>query len=149
MFRKVEIDLESKSTLLRVPRMPARENFPQSPKNSRSLIQLTFPFSPCRLFYCQRFNLKKSSWAWRWKPFVLFSSNVEFKEVFMLFDKDEDGSITLAELGVVMRSLGQRPTGDENNRLHVNQHIFDKGFFSGQSNRNGTSQHGIRCRSEW
>lgn len=30
----------------------------------------------------------------------------------MLFDKDEDGSITLAELAVVMRSLGQRPTGD-------------------------------------
>lgn len=29
----------------------------------------------------------------------------------MLFDKDEDGSITLSELGVVMRSLGQRPTG--------------------------------------
>lgn len=37
---------------------------------------------------------------------------LEFKEVFMLFDKDEDGSITLAELGVVMRSLGQRPTGN-------------------------------------
>ncbi len=29
----------------------------------------------------------------------------------MLFDKDEDGSITMAELAVVMRSLGQRPTG--------------------------------------
>jgi len=37
----------------------------------------------------------------------------EFKEVFMLFDKDEDGSITLAELAVVMRSLGQRPTETE------------------------------------
>ncbi|KAK6618384.1 hypothetical protein RUM44_002836 [Polyplax serrata] len=35
----------------------------------------------------------------------------EFKEAFMLFDKDEDGQITMAELGVVMRSLGQRPTG--------------------------------------
>uniref|UniRef100_A0A1B6FJB2 EF-hand domain-containing protein n=2 Tax=Cuerna arida TaxID=1464854 RepID=A0A1B6FJB2_9HEMI len=31
----------------------------------------------------------------------------EFKEAFMLFDKDEDGTITMAELGVVMRSLGQ------------------------------------------
>lgn len=30
----------------------------------------------------------------------------------MLFDKDEDGAITMAELGVVMRSLGQRPTGN-------------------------------------
>lgn len=29
----------------------------------------------------------------------------------MLFDKDEDGTVTMAELGVVMRSLGQRPTG--------------------------------------
>ncbi|CAG9802101.1 unnamed protein product [Chironomus riparius] len=37
----------------------------------------------------------------------------EFKEVFMLFDKDEDGSITMAELAVVMRSLGQRPTETE------------------------------------
>ncbi|GBP05309.1 Calmodulin, flagellar [Eumeta japonica] len=37
--------------------------------------------------------------------------SVEFKEAFMLFDKDEDGTITMAELGVVMRSLGQRPTG--------------------------------------
>lgn len=36
----------------------------------------------------------------------------EFKEAFMLFDKDEDGTITMAELGVVMRSLGQRPTGN-------------------------------------
>lgn len=34
----------------------------------------------------------------------------------MLFDKDEDGSITLAELAVVMRSLGQRPTGKNNRR---------------------------------
>lgn len=37
----------------------------------------------------------------------------EFKEAFMLFDKDEDGMITTAELGVVMRSLGQRPTETE------------------------------------
>jgi hypothetical protein len=40
--------------------------------------------------------------------FHLFS---EFKEAFMLFDKDEDGVINLTELGVVMRSLGQRPSG--------------------------------------
>uniref|UniRef100_A0A4D5R9R9 Calglandulin n=1 Tax=Scolopendra viridis TaxID=118503 RepID=A0A4D5R9R9_SCOVI len=37
----------------------------------------------------------------------------EFKEAFMLFDKDEDGTITSSELGVVMRSLGQRPTENE------------------------------------
>lgn len=35
----------------------------------------------------------------------------EFKEAFRLFDKDHDGRITEAELGVVMRSLGQKPTG--------------------------------------
>lgn len=39
---------------------------------------------------------------------ILFA---EFKEAFMLFDKDEDGTVTIAELGVVMRSLGQRPSG--------------------------------------
>lgn len=31
----------------------------------------------------------------------------------MLFDKDGDGTITSIELGVVMRSLGQRPTQRE------------------------------------
>ncbi|KAH6934708.1 hypothetical protein HPB50_027419 [Hyalomma asiaticum] len=37
----------------------------------------------------------------------------EFKEAFMLFDKDSDGRITSSELGIVMRSLGQRPTETE------------------------------------
>lgn len=37
----------------------------------------------------------------------------EFKEAFMLFDKDEDGTISMSELGVVMRSLGQRPSETE------------------------------------
>lgn len=37
----------------------------------------------------------------------------EFKEAFMLFDKDLDGRITATELGIVMRSLGQRPTEAE------------------------------------
>lgn len=37
----------------------------------------------------------------------------EFKEAFALFDKDLDGRITQEELGIVMRSLGQRPTDDE------------------------------------
>jgi len=37
----------------------------------------------------------------------------EFKEVFMLFDKDEDGVINMTELAVMMKSLGQRPSETE------------------------------------
>jgi len=33
----------------------------------------------------------------------------EYKEVFMLFDKDEDGVLSFNELNIVMKSLGQRP----------------------------------------
>jgi calmodulin len=34
----------------------------------------------------------------------------EYKEAFMLFDKDSDGCITTQELGTVMRALGKNPT---------------------------------------
>ncbi|KQJ89557.1 calmodulin-beta isoform X2 [Brachypodium distachyon] len=37
----------------------------------------------------------------------------EFRAAFSLFDRDGDGTITLEELGTVMRSLGQRPTEAE------------------------------------
>ncbi|XP_006819033.1 neo-calmodulin-like [Saccoglossus kowalevskii] len=37
----------------------------------------------------------------------------DLKEAFALFDKDGDGSITVKELGIVMRSLGQYPTEAE------------------------------------
>ncbi|GFQ90411.1 calmodulin [Trichonephila clavata] len=47
----------------------------------------------------------------------------EFKEAFLLFDKDADGMITAAELGVVMRSLGQRPSELE---LRKMVHMVDK-----------------------
>ena len=43
----------------------------------------------------------------------------------MLFDQDEDGTITMAELGVVMRSLGQRPTGQYGGRAPSNGCRFD------------------------
>ena len=35
----------------------------------------------------------------------------EYKEVFMLFDKDQDGVLSFTELGTAMKTLGQRPTG--------------------------------------
>eukprot|EP00029_Vermamoeba_vermiformis_P002959 TRINITY_DN13325_c0_g1_i1.p1 TRINITY_DN13325_c0_g1~~TRINITY_DN13325_c0_g1_i1.p1 ORF type:complete len:162 (+),score=53.64 TRINITY_DN13325_c0_g1_i1:128-613(+) len=37
----------------------------------------------------------------------------EFQEAFKLFDKDNNGSITIQELGTVMRSLGQTPSESE------------------------------------
>jgi len=37
----------------------------------------------------------------------------EYKEAFLLFDKDGDGTVTIKELGTVMRNLGQNPTDDE------------------------------------
>lgn len=38
---------------------------------------------------------------------------VEYKEAFVIFDKDGSGSITTKELGTVFRSLGQNPTESE------------------------------------
>ena len=37
----------------------------------------------------------------------------QFKEAFILFDKDDDGAITTEELSTVTRSLGQNPTKAE------------------------------------
>ncbi|PAA85820.1 hypothetical protein BOX15_Mlig005972g2 [Macrostomum lignano] len=37
----------------------------------------------------------------------------EFKEAFALFDRDGSGSITVRELEVIMRSLGQNPSEQE------------------------------------
>ena len=36
----------------------------------------------------------------------------EFQEAFSLFDKDGDGTMSVEELGTVLRSLGQNPTDD-------------------------------------
>ena len=36
----------------------------------------------------------------------------DLKEVFMLFDKDEDGVLAFSELELVMKALGQRPSGE-------------------------------------
>jgi len=37
----------------------------------------------------------------------------EFEEAFKMFDKDNDGLITIRELGTVMRTIGQNPTDIE------------------------------------
>ena len=37
----------------------------------------------------------------------------EYKEAFSLFDKEGTGEISTAELGTVMRSLGQNPSEKE------------------------------------
>ena len=42
---------------------------------------------------------------------IFISQIADWKEVFMLFDRDEDGVLSFQELQVVMKSMGQRPTG--------------------------------------
>ena len=51
-----------------------------------------------------------------WTPFKKKLDRVpsEHKEVFQLFDKDED--LSFIELRVIMRSLGQLPTGKQNDK---------------------------------
>jgi len=46
-------------------------------------------------------------------PHLSEAQIVEFREAFAMFDKDGDGSISVSELGTVMRSLGQNPTDHE------------------------------------
>ena len=43
----------------------------------------------------------------------------EYKELFMLFDRDQDGVLSFTELGIAMKTLGQRPTGEQSSGLQV------------------------------
>ena len=43
----------------------------------------------------------------------------DLKEVFMLFDKDEDGVLTFPELEVVMKCLGQRTSGQDRQNFFI------------------------------
>ena len=35
----------------------------------------------------------------------------DYKELFLLFDKDQNGVLSFAELGIAMKTLGQRVAG--------------------------------------
>ena len=48
----------------------------------------------------------------------------DFKEAFMLIDKDEDGLITVPELATVMKSLGQRSTGPSPSKSQILSDIY-------------------------
>lgn len=43
----------------------------------------------------------------------IYFQNTEFRSSFAMFDKDNDGTISTEELGIVMTSLGQYPTNQE------------------------------------
>ena len=47
------------------------------------------------------------------KVLINISFHTEYKETFLLFDKDGSGTITVEELGTVIRSLGSNPTDAE------------------------------------
>ena len=37
----------------------------------------------------------------------------DYREAFLVFDKDGDGTVTVSEIGLVMKSLGQNPSEAE------------------------------------
>jgi calmodulin len=59
---------------------------------------------------------------------------LEFRQAFLLYDKDSDGAINPKVLGSVMRTLGQNPTEDELKDL-INEFdcegLFTSFFFIG------------------
>ena len=54
----------------------------------------------------------------------------EFRDVFKLFDKDGDGSISEKELGVVMSGLGKHLADDELHELFITADYNGMRFYS-------------------
>ncbi|XP_033736493.1 neo-calmodulin-like [Pecten maximus] len=52
----------------------------------------------------------------------------EIAEAFALFDDDGDGTITIKELGGIMRSLGQNPTNDELKEIMLEADVDGNGY---------------------
>uniref|UniRef100_A0A0D6QZ85 EF-hand domain-containing protein n=1 Tax=Araucaria cunninghamii TaxID=56994 RepID=A0A0D6QZ85_ARACU len=50
------------------------------------------------------------------------------REIFMRFDLDSDGSLTVLELGALLRSLGLKPTGDQLEELLNNVDANNNGL---------------------
>ena len=57
--------------------------------------------------------IKQSNFSFKMAEHLTDEQTAEFKEAFALFDKDGDGTISTKELGMVMNSLGQKPTPQE------------------------------------
>jgi len=86
------------------------------------------------LYYNQLLAKRSSKDNLKVKPEMAFKMSKrqlnEFKEAFLLFDKDGDGSITKEELGRVMRSLGQFAREEELQQMLHDVDIDGDGNFS-------------------
>ena len=77
---------------------------PPKPKKQNSACKLCLACKTCsaQLAPGQKYSVKLTD-----------AELDSFKETFMMFDKDGDGTVSTKELGAVMRSLGNNPTEEE------------------------------------
>ena len=84
-------------------------------KNWREFFKPIATHSKRKTNYCSTLKLEASRiFIFSLENFTnIFSSFLEYKDAFSLFDRDENGIITTRELGSIMRSLGFNPTEEE------------------------------------